>query len=66
MAAVPPSLTERQTCHKARDEYFKCLDTHSDKSNCEELKKAMASVCRPTWVIVLLHNNARSFSLSLL
>ena len=52
MAANPPNLSERQKCHKARDEYFNCLDTVKDKSNCEELKKALESVCRPTWVII--------------
>ena len=54
MAASPPNLSERQRCHKARDEYFNCLDTVKDKSNCEELKKAMESVCRPTWVIITI------------
>ena len=52
MAASPPDLSERQTCHKARDNYFNCLDTHNDvASSCEEMKKAMQAVCRPTWVV---------------
>ena len=60
MAASPPNLSERQKCHKARDEYFNCLDTVKDKSNCEELKKAMESVCRPTWVIITIHSTHKA------
>lgn len=50
----PPSLSERQACHKARDDYFKCLDDSNErKEACESFVKAMEAVCRPTWVNII-------------
>lgn len=46
-----PTMKERQACWGARDEYWRCLDEHTeDASRCEKLRSSFESSCPQQWV----------------
>lgn len=46
-----PTMKERQACWGARDEYWRCLDEHTeDASRCEKLRSSFESSCPQQWI----------------
>lgn len=46
-----PTMEERKACWAARDEFWRCLDTHTeDAPRCEKLRRSFESLCPQQWV----------------
>ncbi|XP_042665529.1 cytochrome c oxidase assembly factor 6 homolog [Centrocercus urophasianus] len=46
-----PTMEERKACWAARDEFWRCLDGHTeDAPRCEKLRRSFESLCPQQWV----------------
>uniref|UniRef100_A0A803YEM0 Cytochrome c oxidase assembly factor 6 homolog n=2 Tax=Meleagris gallopavo TaxID=9103 RepID=A0A803YEM0_MELGA len=46
-----PTMEERKACWAARDEFWRCLDGHTeDAPQCEKLRRSFESLCPQQWV----------------
>ncbi|NXI61115.1 COA6 factor, partial [Anseranas semipalmata] len=46
-----PTMEERKACWGARDEFWRCLDRHTeDASRCQQLRLSFESLCPQQWV----------------